>query len=89
MNCEFVIYVVVMLTLFCTAERHLCCCRYGGQAKHIKIHHADDGSYYLASCHVFPNISVCAAASVAHSLSVCGFSLYLAVEQENIVRFQQ
>ena len=64
---------------FCNTKRHLCCCRYGGQPKHIKIHHGADGSYYLASCHVFPSISVCAAAAV--SLIVCMLSPLITVSR--------
>ena len=40
-----------------------CCCRYEGSTKHIRIQHSDDGSYYLASCHVFPTVAVCVATS--------------------------
>ena len=41
-----------------------CCCRYDGSAKHIRIQHSNDGSYYLASCHMFPTIPVCTASLV-------------------------
>ena len=46
------------------------CCRYNGAAKHIRIQRAEDGSYYLASCHVFPTISV-RHASLVLSLDYC------------------
>jgi len=71
------------------AKKHLLYCRYGGQPKHIKIHRGDDGSYYLASCHVFPSISVCAAATA--SLNVFLLPLLITLFRygtKKILRFQ-